>query len=84
MDISSVFLEGVCLATLVFFFQSRGYAWHSLLVSMVVLTSGIIFLALGVVTEPILDNAPFTADPWDVDGPCQEYVEVCFQFLLIY
>ncbi|EYB85999.1 hypothetical protein Y032_0287g1459 [Ancylostoma ceylanicum] len=42
---------------------------------MVVLTGSILFLAFAVFADPVLNNAPFTADPWDVDGPCQEYVE---------
>ncbi|UMM15845.1 hypothetical protein L5515_013105 [Caenorhabditis briggsae] len=33
------------------------------------------FLILSSFSTPELDSAPFTDDPWDLDGPCQKYVE---------
>lgn len=42
---------------------------------MVSCESILLLVILFVACESVLDNAPFTADPWDVDGPCQEYVE---------
>ncbi|KHJ85293.1 hypothetical protein OESDEN_14984 [Oesophagostomum dentatum] len=43
---------------------------------MVYRTSTIILLiVLSTYVETILENAPIDADPWDVDGPCQEYVD---------
>ncbi|PIO65240.1 hypothetical protein TELCIR_13102 [Teladorsagia circumcincta] len=37
--------------------------------------SALIVIQLFVALGTVLDKAPINADPWDVDGPCQEYVE---------
>ncbi|KAK6019474.1 hypothetical protein OSTOST_14889 [Ostertagia ostertagi] len=39
------------------------------------LQSALIVIQFFVVVGTVLDKAPINADPWDVDGPCQEYVE---------
>ncbi|CAJ0608272.1 unnamed protein product [Cylicocyclus nassatus] len=43
---------------------------------MVYRASFVIFLTIiSAHLDPSLYRAPFSADPWDVDGPCQEHVE---------
>ncbi|PIO60019.1 hypothetical protein TELCIR_18501, partial [Teladorsagia circumcincta] len=37
--------------------------------------SALIVIHFFVAVGTVLDKAPINADPWDVDGPCQEYVE---------
>lgn len=43
--------------------------------------SALVLAQFLLIIECVLDKAPINANPWDVDGPCQEHVEVCCLFL---